>query len=367
MSDTPTVMMAGGGTGGHVYPGLALAKELERQGDVHVRWVGTEDRVEAWAVPAAGYPIEFLHVQFLKGRRGWKKLMALLLLPKAFWDAFRLLRRHRPKAVIGLGGFVSGPLCLVAGLTGRKVYLLEQNAHAGLTNRVNGKVATKVFATFPESEKHFKASKVVVHGNPIRRELLEEFQSKSHDEAAVEARPIHILIVGGSQGSLTLNAHVPKHLRKLSEEGLDFRVRHASGRQRLEEVAPHYEGVSFDVDVVEYIDDMAAAYAWADVLVCRAGATTISELTALGLPALYVPFPFAADDHQRANAQSVVDAGGGWMIDDAAMASDQALELLGVILRDPDELQRVAVKARSLGRANAGEAIAAEIWRDLRA
>lgn len=366
MSAKPTVIMAGGGTGGHVYPGLALARELERQGDVQIRWVGTEDRVEAWAVPNAGYPIEFLDVQFLKGRRGLARLAALLRLPKAFWDAFRILRRHKPKAVVGLGGFVSGPLCLVAGLMRTKVYLLEQNAHAGLTNRVNGKVATKIFATFPESKQYFPPHKVEVLGNPIRRELLEAFEARAETTGGEQGEaPLRILVVGGSQGSLTLNTKLPKQFQALAQEGHTVEVRHASGRGRRDEVLPHYEEATFDVTVTEYIDDMAEAYAWADLLVCRAGATTISELTSVGLPALYIPFPFAADDHQTANARSVVEAGGGWMVADDRVGEREGLDTLRDILRDRGALERVAEHARALGRADAGEAIAAQIWKEM--
>lgn len=364
MSAETTFVMAGGGTGGHVYPGIALARELEAQGAAEIRWVGTEDRVEAWAVPAAGYPIEFLDVQFLKGRRGLARIAALLRLPRAFWDAFLILRRTKPAAVIGLGGFVSGPLCLVAGLMGKKVYLLEQNAHAGMTNRINGKVARRVFATFPESKRYFSPGKVEVLGNPIRRELLDEVTTRA--VAAEDSdRPLRVLVVGGSQGSRTLNIELPKQLQTLADEGASFEVRHASGRGRSDEVAPYYAHATFPLEIVEYIDDMAAAYAWADVLICRAGATTISELTAVGLPALYVPFPFAADDHQRANAQSVVDAGGGWIATDAELGEEAGLAKLREILGDRDALQRASAYARTLGRADAGTQIAAYIWRDI--
>lgn len=356
------ILMAGGGTGGHVYPGIALAKELEHSGDVSIEWVGTHGRVESWAVPAAGYPIEYLDVQFLKGRRGLAMLKALLLLPKAFLDAWSLIRKKAPAAVIGLGGFVSGPVCLVAGLMGKKVYLLEQNAHAGLTNRVNGRVATRVFATFEASKAYFPAGKVTVSGNPIRRELLEQFDAAARVRAE---GPVRILVVGGSQGSLTLNREVPKQLNALAAEGLQFELRHASGKGRRDEVAPHYEAAPYPVSVVEYIDDMAAAYAWADLLICRAGATTISELTAVGLPAVYVPFPFAADDHQTANAQAVVDAGGGWMLTDETLGQDHGLSTLRGIIRDLPGLERVAVRARALGRARAGEAIAQQILQDI--
>lgn len=366
MKPKRTIMMAGGGTGGHVYPGIALARELEQQSDVHIRWVGTEGRVESWAVPHAGYPIDYLQVQFLKGRKGLDRLKALFRLPKALWDAFRLLRRHKPAAVVGLGGFVSGPICLVAGLMRKKVYLLEQNAHAGWTNRINGLVATRVFATFEASRQYFPEKKVEVLGNPIRPGLVESVREQKmaqEDEGA--DRPLRVLVVGGSQGSLTLNTQLPKQLRALSEEGLMFSVRHASGKGRADEVLPEYKDVGFDVDVMEYIDDMDKSYAWADVLVCRAGATTISELSAIGLPALYIPFPFAADDHQSANAQSMVDANAGWMVSDQALGAAQGLDLLRTILSDRDTLSRVGVNAKALGRDNAGADIAARILEDI--
>lgn len=365
MKSKDTIMMAGGGTGGHVYPGIALARELEAQKDVEIRWVGTEDRVESWAVPHAGYPIDYLDVQFLKGRKGVARLAALARLPKALWDAFCLLRKHKPSAVIGLGGFVSGPICLVAGLLRKKVYLLEQNAHAGWTNRINGTVATRVFATFDASRQYFPEKKVEVLGNPIRPRLVQSVrEQKKHLPSNADA-PLRILIVGGSQGSQTLNTQLPKQLLALYDEGLRFEVQHASGKNRAHEVEPEYAQAPFDVKIVEYIDDMDQAYAWADVLVCRAGATTVSELAAIGLPALYVPFPFAADDHQTANARSMVDADAGWMVQDAQLGEDEGRDILRAILCDRAQLERVAMNARKLGRDDAGRVIAARILEDI--
>ena len=364
MSDQskPVILMAGGGTGGHVYPGVALARELEAQASVAIEWVGAPGRVESWAVPNAGYPITFLDVEFIKGRRGVALLKALARLPAALFRAWRLLRTRRPVAVVGLGGFVSGPVCLIAGLTGRRVYLLEQNARPGLTNRVNGRLARMVFATFEASRAWFPAGRVRVEGNPIRRELMDKVAEHAHDgSSSTTAAPIRVLVVGGSQGSLTLNREVPARLQELAGAGLQLEIRHASGKGRLAEVLPHYEGLPWPVEVVEYIDDMAAAYAWADLLICRAGATTISELTAVGLPALYVPFPFAADDHQRANARAVVDAGGGWMLSDEELASPEASRTFAEILGDREMLARVGLQARALGRVDAGPKIAAYI------
>lgn len=363
MAERHTVLMVGGGTGGHVYPGLALARELQAQADVAIEWVGTQGRVESWAVPRAGYPIAYLDVDFLKGRRGLALLKALIRLPMAGWDAWRLLRRVRPAAVVGLGGFVSGPVCLIAGLTGRRVYLLEQNARPGVTNRLNARFARWVFATFEASKQWFPKGRVRVEGNPIRRELLDEFASRNESADSADG-PLRILVVGGSQGSLTLNREVPARLKELAGRGASFEVRHASGKGRYEEVAPHYAGAPFRAEVVEYIDDMASAYAWADLLICRSGATTISELCALGLPALYIPFPYAADDHQRANAQAVVDAGGGWMLTDTELGLGESTDLLEEIVSDRVALARVGNNALALGRADAGPHIARAILQD---
>lgn len=365
MNVKPTIMMAGGGTGGHVYPGIALARELQAQQELDIQWVGTRDRVESWAVPHAGYPIEYLDVQFLKGRKGLARLAALARLPKALWDAWKLLRKHKPSAVIGLGGFVSGPICLVAGILRKKVYLLEQNAHAGWTNRINGAVATRVFATFDASRAYFPDRKVEVLGNPIRPGLVESVQRQQTAAKTSAETPLRVLVVGGSQGSGTLNEKLPKQLITLHQEGLQFSVKHASGKGRAAEVEPHYQRAEFPVEIVEYIDDMDTAYAEADVLVCRAGATTVSELTAVGLPALYVPFPFAADDHQTANAQSMVDADAGWMVSDQDLGEIQGLEVLRAILCDRDALLRVGDNARQLGRPDAGRVIAARILEDI--
>lgn len=365
MNAKTTIIMAGGGTGGHVYPGIALARELQKQRNVDIRWVGTRDRVESWAVPHAGFPIEYLDVQFLKGRKGISRFTALARLPKALWDAWKLLRKHKPSAVIGLGGFVSGPICLVAGLLRKKVYLLEQNAHAGWTNRINGLIATRVFATFDASKAYFPAQKVEVLGNPIRPGLVESVQRQQNIAESAPETPLRILVVGGSQGSGTLNEKLPKQLLELHHEGLRFSVKHASGKGRENEVKPHYQTAKFPVEIVEYIDDMDTAYADADLLICRAGATTISELTAVGLPALYVPFPFAADDHQTANAQSMVEANAGWMLSDHDLGEIHGLKVLRTVLSDRKALARVGDNARKLGRPHAGRAIATRILDDI--
>lgn len=356
------VMIAGGGTGGHVYPGVALVDELRAlDAETKFLWIGTRDRIEARAVPAAGIPIEFLKVSFLKGRRGIGLLKSLASLPWSGWQAMKAVRAFRPDALVGLGGFVSGPVVVAAFLQRVPVYLLEQNAIPGRSNRISARFARRVFGTFRECEAYFPAGRTVIAGNPIRREILECPRVERRPEA-----PIRVLVFGGSQGATSLNESVPALLcRAASEAGVRLEVTHGSGRGRAAGIAERYDAGVVDVKVVEYIDDMASVYARSDFVVCRAGATTISELTAVGLPACYVPFPFAADDHQTANARSVADVGGGLVIPDERVADDAAVRELADVLGSEERLRTMAANARRVGRPDAGEVIARTIRSEL--
>ncbi len=358
MVEPRTFLLTGGGTGGHVYPGLALAAELERQSPgARVVWVGTSDRLEARAVPRAGYAFETVDVAFLKGRRGLALAGALARLPGAGLQAMRVVRRHRPVAVVGLGGFVSGPVCAAAAAMGIPVFLLEQNARPGVTNRAVARLARRVYASFDASTPHFPAGKVRVLGNPVRRDLVDAARRAGR---RVEG-PARVLVFGGSQGAASINEHVPRIFGELARAGVAFEVRHATGEGRDAGVRQAWRDAGVDADVTPYIDDMGAAYRWCDLAVCRAGATTIAELTAVGVPALYVPFPFAADDHQTANALAVVEAGGGVMVGDAEMSGERPVRLLGPLLGHLDVLEKMGVAASRLGRADAARAVACDL------
>lgn len=356
-AEAPTILFAGGGTGGHVYPGLALARELEllRPGAT-IRWVGTRDRVEARAVPRAGYELDTLDVAWLKGRRGLALARAAASLPGAGIAAMRLVRRIRPSVVIGLGGFVSGPVGLAAAAQRIPVVLLEQNARPGVTNRALAKVATRVYASFEASREWFPSGRVVVAGNPVRRELIEAAGQRTRRPG-----PPRLLVFGGSQGARSINDNAPRIAAAIRASGLDIEVRHATGRGAEERVAAAYASVGVDARVDGYIDDMATAYTDADMALCRAGATTIAELTAIGLPALYVPFPHAADDHQTANARAIVEAGGGVMVRDDEMSTERPSRLLGSLLGMPEVLARMRAAARAMGRPDAGQEIARDL------
>jgi UDP-N-acetylglucosamine--N-acetylmuramyl-(pentapeptide) pyrophosphoryl-undecaprenol N-acetylglucosamine transferase len=353
------VVFAGGGTGGHVYPGLALLSAIREQSEQsEFHWIGTRGRVEERAVPLAGIDLAFLDVAFLKGRRGAALVRAAAGLPRAVAQAGAHLRRWRADAVIGLGGFVSGPVCVAAAALGIPVFILEQNAQPGMTNRAAGKVAKHVYVCFDEAIPHFPAGRATVAGNPVRAELLALAGTQSR---AGVSTPPRVLVFGGSQGARVLNENAAGLFARLKASGVAADVWHISGPGAVEKVRASWDAAGVVARVDSYVDDMGAAYEWADLVVCRAGATSIAELTALGLPALYVPFPLAADDHQTANARAVVQAGGGLMVRDDEFSTGRAERLLSNALRNPDVLQRMGEQARRLGRPDAASWIARDI------
>lgn len=358
MAEQRVYLLTGGGTGGHVYPGLALAAEVERLSPgARIVWVGTSDRLEARAVPRAGYAFETVDVHFLKGRRGWALVRALGSLPRAGAASLAVIRRHRPVAVVGLGGFVSGPVCAAAAALGVPVFLLEQNARPGVTNRAVSRLARRVYASFEASREHFPAERVRVMGNPVRRELV----ASARREGSRADGPPRLLVFGGSQGAASINEQVPRIVGAVVASGVEVEVRHATGAGRDADVRRAWDQVGVAAEVTPYIDDMGEAYRWCDLAVCRAGATTIAELTAVGRPAMYVPFPYAADDHQTANALAVVEAGGGVMVADDEMSGERPARLLGPLLRHLDVLEKMGAAAGRLGRPDA----ASEVARDL--
>jgi UDP-N-acetylglucosamine--N-acetylmuramyl-(pentapeptide) pyrophosphoryl-undecaprenol N-acetylglucosamine transferase len=361
MTKSRTILITGGGTGGHVFPGLALAAELVRQDpSIQIVWVGTRGRVEERAVPAAGYPIEFVDVAFLKGRGGVGKLKAMAKLPGAGLQAASLIRRHRPAAIIGVGGFASGPIGALGGAMGIPVFVLEQNARPGATNRALSKVARAVYATFEHSRNSFGSAPVKVLGNPVRASLLTGARRRQ------PKGKLSVLVLGGSQGARSLNEGAPLLFKALAESGLALNIVHSAGHGREDEVVAAYGAAGVEAEVTPFIDDMATAYSNTDFVLTRAGATSLCELTAVGLPAMYVPFPHAADDHQTVNAQTVVEAGGGVMVSDEELLSGgRAVRLLGPLLRHPEVLEKMARAAKNVGRPNAAKDIAADILEQL--
>jgi UDP-N-acetylglucosamine--N-acetylmuramyl-(pentapeptide) pyrophosphoryl-undecaprenol N-acetylglucosamine transferase len=350
------VLVTGGGSGGHINPGLALVEEIRAvEARSRFLWVGTSDRLEAELVPRANIPIEFIDVAYIKGRNLLGKLSAILQLPLALLKSIRLIRRFRPHVVVGVGGFVSGPVGFVASLMGYPTALLEQNARPGLTNRLLGRFAKRVFVSFEESRTWFSPRKVRLLGNPVRPNLL---TGGSEDEA--RGRAVKVLIIGGSQGAALFNCELPDVLSEVREKGVELVVRHSSGKGRDEAVREAYAGADW-AEVLPYIHDMGACYRWADVVICRAGASTIAELAVVGKAAVFVPFPFASDNHQHCNAQAMVDAGAGILLTEEQFRKAPPVERLVEMLSDIKRLVEMGNSARSMGHPGAGKAIAEEI------
>jgi UDP-N-acetylglucosamine--N-acetylmuramyl-(pentapeptide) pyrophosphoryl-undecaprenol N-acetylglucosamine transferase len=308
-----TALIMAGGTGGHVFPALATARVLQRRG-FDIVWLGTQRGIEARLVPAAGIPVEWLSVSGLRGKGVTALLAAPFRLARALSQAVRALRRHRPHVVLGAGGFVSGPGGLAAWLLRRPLVIHEQNAVAGLTNRLLARLADRVLEGFPGSfGKQVAAQRV---GNPVRAEIA-AIAAPERRYAGREGR-VRLLVFGGSQGSARLNAVVPAALAELPA-ALRPDVLHQTGAAGLDETVQAYRTRGMSADVRAFIDDMAGAYGWADVAVCRSGALTIAELAAAGVPAVLVPFPAAVDDHQTRNAEFVVAAGAGELMPESTL------------------------------------------------
>lgn len=299
---SPRILIMAGGTGGHVFPALAVARELQHCG-AQVSWLGTRAGIEAELVPQAGIEIDYISVSGLRGKGllGW--LMAPLRLVRALLQAMSVLRQRQPAAVLGLGGFASGPGGVAAWLSGRPLLIHEQNAVAGLTNRMLSRIAHQVLQAFPGA---FPVSaKVTTCGNPVRTEIAA--LGDPQQRYAGRDGALRLLVIGGSLGAMALNETLPQALALLPAEQRPL-VRHQTGKRHLEQVRAHYAAAGVNAELEPFIADMAAAYGWADLVLCRAGALTVSELAAAGVPAVLVPYPYAVDDHQTRNAQFLVAA-----------------------------------------------------------
>jgi UDP-N-acetylglucosamine--N-acetylmuramyl-(pentapeptide) pyrophosphoryl-undecaprenol N-acetylglucosamine transferase len=350
------VVLAGGGTGGHVFPALALAREL-RARDIEALMVGTARGLEAAAFPAEGFSLEMIRVEGLRGRRVGAQARSLVLLPRALIHALRLLRRHRPHVVVGLGGYAAGPVSIAAVLARVPLLIHEQNRSPGLTNRVLARaadvVAVSLKATGPSLGRE-----VVVTGNPVRREILEGDRRKGLEAFRLDAKRQTVLIFGGSQGARRINRAVAEALPHLSRLRDRVQVIHATGERDRIGMEQAYEAWRGEVRVLSFIEDMASAYAAADLVVSRAGATTIAELTALGKPALLIPYPFAVNDHQRENAEAVVEVRGARLILDRDLSGHRLAVELHELLDDPITLAAMGRAARDLGRPHAASDLA---------
>ncbi|WP_117235865.1 undecaprenyldiphospho-muramoylpentapeptide beta-N-acetylglucosaminyltransferase [Vibrio maerlii] len=346
------LLVMAGGTGGHVFPGLAVAKQLQQQG-WEIRWLGTADRMEADLVPKHGIEIDFIQVKGLRGQGIGKLIQAPLQILNAIKQAKQHIKRWQPDVVLGMGGYVSGPGGIAAWQLGIPVVLHEQNAVAGLTNNWLSKIAKKVFQAFPGA---FPNAEVV--GNPVREDVT-QINAPEVRLAQREGLPIRILVMGGSQGARILNQTLPETMKLLSSGSTSFEVRHQAGKGNGDEVQHSYDVNQVDnANATEFIDDVANAYEWADLVVCRSGALTVSELSAAGVGAIFVPF-MHKDRQQALNADHLVECGAALMIEQPELTAQKLADAIQNL--DREQLKSMATKARSAAKLDADKTVAEAI------
>lgn len=346
------IAVMAGGTGGHVFPALAVARVLREQG-MEVFWIGTRRGMEARLVPDNGFPIEWLRIEGLRGKGVGQTLAAPFKLLLALWQAAGILRRRRPDLVLGMGGFASGPGGLMAGVFGIPLVIQEQNRVPGLTNQWLSRIAVRVFEAFPGSFPNARGA--VASGNPVRPEICA--LPAPDQRLGRRAGRRHLLVLGGSLGAKVLNETVAGAVAMLPEE-LRPRIRHQAGERTLDAARAAYREAGVAAEVIPFIADMAAAYGWADLVVCRAGALTISELAAVGVGAILVPYPHAVDDHQTGNARFLADAGAALLMPQPELSTSSLGTALAELLGDPARLMAMARTARGKAAPDAATQIA---------
>ena len=342
-----TLMVMAGGTGGHIFPGIAVAEELRARG-WRIVWMGNPEGMEARIVPPRGYDTAWVRFGALRGKGLLRKLLLPVNLLSGFWQALREIRRVRPDVVLGMGGYITFPGGMMAALLGRPLVLHEQNSVAGLANRVLARVADRVLSGFPEVLEQAEWM-----GNPVRAEIAAVLPPA--ERMAGRSGPLRVLVVGGSLGAAVLNETVPQALLRLPADQRPVVV-HQAGERQIEALRAAYARAQVDGELRPFIDDMAAAYADADLVICRAGALTVAELAAAGVASLLVPFPYAVDDHQTGNARFLADRGGAYLLPQSELTPDRLAGILSSL--DRGRLLHMAENARALAKPLAAVAVA---------
>lgn len=353
LNNRPVLIMAGG-TGGHVFPALAVAQEILSR-NIPVVWLGTHQGIEARIIPAAGIPIEWVNVSGLRGKGIARLFKAPFMLMLAAWQCFRIMLKIKPGVVLGMGGFVTGPGGVMARLTGKPLCIHEQNAISGMTNRYLSRITSHVMQAFPNSFPKGVVARTM--GNPVR-ENISAIPAPSQRLAARQGA-IRLLVLGGSLGAQALNELVPQVLAKFPKEQRP-QVRHQTGEKNISEARRYYEQAGLDdgCEVTPFIDDMAEAYAWSDLVICRAGALTISELMATGVGALLVPYPHAVDDHQTRNAEFLVSVNAAVLVQQSELDVTRLHKELSMLIADRERLLAMANAARAQASQNASREVA---------
>jgi len=346
-------LLSGGGTGGHLFPAIALAEEilLRKKGN-EVLFVGAERGIEREILPQKGYDCVFLNIKPLRGGGLLGLISGLLRLPIAIIRAMMIIRKFNPDAVIGSGGYACAPVIIAAYLMRKKRFLLEQNIIPGFTNRILGRFVDAVITAFKNSYKYFKAKRVEWLGNPVRRQLFDNFINDS-----IEDEYFTVLVFGGSQGAHFINEMAVEAFRIINEKKEPINITHQTGRKDFEEIKNRYGSAGISAYVTEFIDDMSTAYRTADLVICRSGATSIAEITVCKKPSILIPYPYAADDHQRLNALELVDAGAAIMLEQKTLTPEILAEAILSLKRDPTRLKSMSEHASRIAKPEAAREI----------
>lgn len=354
------LLIAGGGTGGHLFPGIAVAEEfLARDKRNEVLFVGTWKGIEARVLPKTGYRLECITAAGIRGKGSLARAKGLAKFLYGYAQSRKILKEFSPDLVLGVGGYASAPALMAARGMQIPRFIHEQNAIPGFTNRMLAKVADKIFISLEESRTYFPEDKTLLTGNPLRRQILQQVALAEPRERGDDA--FHLLVFGGSAGAHRINLTMGEALPFLKEMKERLRITHQTGENDLEDVTDAYEEQGFAADVVAFIDSMADAYRWADLIVCRAGATTIAEVTACGKPCIFIPYPHAVDDHQRRNAESLLKRGAGFVIIEQELSGKVLAQAIRDLMDDQARLKAVGEAAQGLARLDAAQAIVDEM------
>lgn len=346
----PRALIVAGGTGGHIFPGLAVAEALRAQG-VDPYWLGSVGGMEATLIPRHEIPFTAIRIGGIRGKGLWRRLMAPINILRATVASIRAILRIRPAVVLGMGGFVSGPCGLAAWICRRPLVIHEQNSIPGITNRLLSLIATRTLVAYPGS--FAPSRRLLVTGNPLRAEIAALSSSGTQNRAG---EPLHVLVLGGSLGARSLNRTVPGALAVLGQSQ-PLEVLHQTGPRDIEQTRKNYLETALAVRVVPFIEDMATTYQWADLVICRAGALTLAEICAAGLPAVLIPYPHAVDDHQTRNAQHLAEHGAALVLTDATLDTQGLVACLEPLLAENGVRAAMAAAARRLARPDATAAV----------
>jgi UDP-N-acetylglucosamine--N-acetylmuramyl-(pentapeptide) pyrophosphoryl-undecaprenol N-acetylglucosamine transferase len=351
------LLAAAGGTGGHIFPGLAVAEVAKREKGAQVLFVGGAEGVEKEVIPRHGFPLHTIPACSLRGKDWTGTLLALWAAAKSLGHSRAIVREFQPDLIIGIGGYASGPTVVAGWREGIPCVLLEPNAKPGLTNKLLGHIATRICVGFPETMSYFPAHKVVCTGNPVRASFKPAPTAATSSKAK---EPFTLLAFGGSAGAHRLNQALPAALPYSGEMVQQIRIVHQTGKKEQEQVTAAYSRAGVNAKVFSFIHNMEEVYHQAHLVVCRSGATTVAELTVLGVPAILVPYPYAADDHQRANAEVLVRAGAAVMILDRELSGERLGREIRTLASDPQRLAAMAKAAAALGRPQAADDVIKE-------